>query len=332
MTPGLTFTASPISTVTPIPTPFLQIGKRRVITLNAMTDVSSPEGTTGVWFVGNDGFIAHKSDYGYISYSVASEHRHLNDVEFISADDGWIVGEGGLIMHWNGNDWQATNPAAGSRWPYSYDLYSVAFNKSDDGWAAGCTGSEGGEYFLVYHWDGTAWSEVSLSDERNLWSCVHDIAAFSPTDVWVVGTGWREGKEQGLTVHWDGERWDVVSELSSYNIYSLSTLSSVNIWAITGDGVVLNWNGSEWKEKIRLDQANLLFAQDPDDLFAVGKKIWYWNGEDWTDISLSSNFPADAEIKSLLAPYAAESGYFDLWMLDASGIIYTFTHPRTIRR
>jgi len=109
-------------------------------------------------------------------------------------------------------------------------------------------------------------------------------------------------------------------------------LSPNNIWAITGKGVVLNWDGVEWKEETQLDQANTIFAQTPDDIFAVGTKIWYSNGDDWTDISLSTNFPADAEIKGIIAPYIAASGYPNVWMLDASGILYTFTHPRTLRR
>lgn len=333
VTPWLTFTPSPIPTITPTALPFLHVSKQKIIALNAMTDVFSADGTiSGVWFVGDDGFIAHESPLGYVRRMEAPETVNLYDVAFVSEDNGWIVGENSLILHWNGSDWQVSNPAAGSRWPYSYDLYSVEFTKSDDGWAAGCTGSEGGAYFLVYHWDGIAWSEVSLSEERNLWACVHDIVALSPTDVWMAGTGWDGGKEHGLAVHWDGEHWNVVSELSAYTIYSMSAISPSNIWAVTGKGVVLNWDGVEWKERTQLDKANMIFAQSPEDVFAVGTKIWYWNGDRWTDISLSGNFPEDAEIKDLLAPYKAESGLPNIWMLDASGIIYAFAHPRTIRR
>jgi hypothetical protein len=148
----------------------------------------------------------------------------------------------------------------------------------------------------------------------------------------MVGTGWEAGKEHGLTVHWDGERWSVVSELSAYKIHSMSALSPDNIWAITGNGVVLSWDGVKWKERTQLDKANTIFAQAADDVFVVGSKIWYWNGDTWTDISLASNCPEDADVRSLLAPYKAESGLPDIWMLDASGIIYTFSHPKTIRR
>jgi hypothetical protein len=77
---------------------------------------------------------------------------NLYDVDFVSPDDGWVVGEDSLILHWNGEDWKVSKPVIidpGGR--DSYDLYSVAFIDTNDGWAAGCTGTEGGKYFLVYH-------------------------------------------------------------------------------------------------------------------------------------------------------------------------------------
>jgi hypothetical protein len=331
VTPWLTLTPSPIPTLTPTAIPFLHVSKQKIIALNAMTDVSSPAGTTGVWFVGDDGFIAHKFSEGYTVYTESPERRPLNDVDFISPDDGWIVGAGGLIMHWNGTKWNVAKPSTFEPY-YFYNLSQVAFTDANDGWAAGDVNSEGGCQFLIYHWDGATWTEVSLPEDWALLGCVHDMAALSSSDVWVVGTNRSQGTEVGVTVHWDGNDWKIVSELSSYNIYSVSALSPNNIWAITGKGVVLNWDGVEWKEEIQLDRANTIFAQTPDDIFAVGTKIWYSNGDGWTDISLSTNLPADAEIKGIIAPYIAESGYPNVWMLDTSGILYTFTHPRTFRR
>ena len=333
-TPWLTFTPSPVPTLTSTPIPFINVAKRPLFTFNAMTKVPSPDSTTGIWVVGDNGFIAYQSSLGSTQLIDSPEPRNLYNVDFVSPNDGWIVGAGGLIMHWNGKDWEVSKSAeGGSSDPYSYDLYTLDFIESNDGWAAGGISSEGGCQFLIYHWDGSTWAEISLPEDWNLLGCVHDMAVLSPTDVWITGTNHNvPGTERGVTIHWDGSNWTMISLLSSYNIYSLSALSPDNIWAITNNGTALNWNGVEWKETAQLDSANLIFAQDPDDIFAVGTKIWYWNGSAWADISSSSNLPLDAKIKSFMAPYKAESGYFNLWMLDASGIIYTFEHPRTIRR
>ena len=324
-----TFTPSPVPTITPTAIPFLHVAKSPLSTLNAMTRVSLTDGTTGIWVVGDNGLIAYEPSLGSIQRMDSPEPVNLYDVDFVSFDDGWIVGEDSLILHWNGKDWVESKPAVGgSRWPYSYDLYSVAFNEANDGWAAGCTGSEGGEYFLVYHWDGTGWSEIALSDEGNLWACVHDIVALSSTDVWMVGTGWNEGKEYGLTVHWDGNHWEIFSELVSYNIYSISALSSDSIWAITDDGIILNWNGREWSENSHLDSANIIYARASDDVLAVGDKIWNWNGNDWQDISLNTNLPVDRDIKSIVEGSVDEGGHPIIYLLDSSGILYWFTYEK----
>ena len=330
-TSWITFTPSPIPTFTSTPTPLMQISKRKVVRLNAMTDVPSPEGTLGVWMVGEDGFIAYQDSYGSPIYTESPERGHLNDVDFISADDGWIVGAGGLILHWGGTKWEISKPSISAQFAF-YDLTQIAFTEATDGWAAGDVSNEGGSQFLIYHWDGATWTEVSLPEDWNLLGRIDHLVALSSTDVWVFGTNRKLETDTGVTIHWDGNQWKLFPELRSYNISSVSALSTDNIWAITQEGVVLNWDGVEWKEKTQLENANTIFAQAPADIFAVGTKIWYWNGDRWTDVSLANNFPEDAEIKDLLAPYKAESGLPDIWILDASGIIYTFDHPRTIRR
>ena len=330
-TSWITFTPSPIPTFTSTPTPFLQFWKQTVVKLNAMTDVSSTEGTLGVWMVGEDGFIAYQNSYGSTIYTQSPERMNLNDVDFISANDGWIVGEGGLILHWGGTKWEISMPYISAQFAF-YDLTEIAFTEATDGWAAGEVSNEGGSQFLIYHWDGATWTEVSLPEDWNLLGRIDHLVALSSTDVWVFGTNRKSESGTGVTIHWDGNQWKLFPELRSYNISSVSALSTDNIWAITREGVVLNWNGIEWKEKIQLDQASTIFAQNPGDIFAVGTKIWYWNGETWTEIFTSSDYPADAEIRSILAPYKAESGYPDLWLVDASGVIYSFAHPRAIRR
>jgi photosystem II stability/assembly factor-like uncharacterized protein len=298
-----------------------------------MTAVHSLEYLTDVWVVGDHGFIAHQPSLGSTQRMDSPEPVNLYDVTFVAPNDGWIVGEDELILHWNGKDWEVSKPAVIDRWPYSYDLYSVAFNEANDGWAAGCIGSEGGEYFLVYHWDGTGWSEVSLSDERNLWACVHDIVAVSSTDVWMVGTGRKEGKEYGFTVHWDGINWKRFSDLVTYSIASISALSSDNIWAITRSGMVLNWNGVEWSEKAKLDYANsfsgpIIFAREPDDIFAAGNKVWHWNGTTWTDLSSHGNLPIDTEIKGIVEGSIDEGGHPFIYIVDSFGKMYSFTYEK----
>ena len=327
-----TLTSQPTQLIKPTPIPFLRATKFKFLSLNAITPINSTIyiGQTDYWIVGNGGFITYWS-YGYPMYvDSPAGLQDLYDVDFVSSDDGWIVGEDELILHWNGKDWEVSKPAVVDPGPHSsLDLYSVAFNEANDGWAAGCTGSEGGGYFLVYHWDGRTWSEVSLSEERDLWACVRDVAALSATDVWMTGTGSDMGEEYGVTMHWNGIRWERFADLNSYNIHSMSALSADNIWAITRYGIVLNWNGIEWSEKIQLDfteleHAPVMFARGPDDIFVAGNKIWHWDGSTWMEISSNSNIPADMNIVDIVEGGISEGGNPFIYMLDSSGIMYAF--------
>ena len=72
----------------------------------------------------------------------------LSSAAMVSPTDGWAVGEGGIILHWNGSVWsQVTSPITG--W-----LLSVAMVSTTDGWAIG----EGG---VILHWNGGTWSTPS---------------------------------------------------------------------------------------------------------------------------------------------------------------------------
>jgi photosystem II stability/assembly factor-like uncharacterized protein len=331
-----TFASTPESTEaqTPTSSPFLVASKHELLGVNAFTPISSTTnaGQMDSWVVGNGGFITHWGNYAYPTYfDSPTGSRDLYDVDFVSPDNGWIVGEDELILHWNGNAWEISKTFnIESGWPYRYDLYNVTFIEANDGWAAGCIGSEGGEYFLVYHWDGISWTEVSLSDERNLWACVHDIVALSSDNVWMTGTGWDMGKEYGVTMHWNGIRWERFADLNSYNIYSMSALSPDNIWAVTRYGVVLNWNGIEWSEKTQLDFTGLeyvpvIFARGLEDVFVAGNKIFHWDGRFWMEISSNSNIPDDMNIVDIVEGGISEGGNLGIYMLDSSGILYWFS-------
>jgi hypothetical protein len=50
-----------------------------------------------------------------------------------SPADGWIAGERGLILHWDGNAWTREQPAGN-------DLHAIVMLSADSGWAVGNNG------------------------------------------------------------------------------------------------------------------------------------------------------------------------------------------------
>ncbi len=72
-----------------------------------------------------------------------AERLTLWSVFMMGADDGWVVGEAGTIIRWDGNDWSTVTS------PTTEKLKSVFMVSDTDGWAVG----EGG---TTIHWDGSA--------------------------------------------------------------------------------------------------------------------------------------------------------------------------------
>lgn len=63
----------------------------------------------------------------------------LRGVSMAAPDDAWAVGDGGLILHWDGVAW---SPASS---PTAYDLHGVSMVSATDGWAVG--------YNTILHYD-----------------------------------------------------------------------------------------------------------------------------------------------------------------------------------
>ena len=55
----------------------------------------------------------------------------LENVRMLSANDGWIVGDQGTILHYDGKAWQTVSSPSSTEW------YSVSFSSPNDGWASG---------------------------------------------------------------------------------------------------------------------------------------------------------------------------------------------------
>ncbi|HST04830.1 MAG TPA: S-layer homology domain-containing protein [Chloroflexia bacterium] len=131
--------------------------------------------------------IVYSTSYGSTQF--------INGTAALASDDIWAVGyyagnypSRTLIKHWNGTQWSITaspNPTG------TNVLNDVTFLSPSDGWAVG---SNNGTYPLLMHWDGSAWSLVTLPGLQSNYGALNDIAPVSPTDIWAVGSyvnaGW----------------------------------------------------------------------------------------------------------------------------------------------
>ncbi len=177
---------------------------------------------------------------------------------------------------------------------YNNGMESVKVISANDIWAVGEYSEmvNGAQVFhgLAEHWNGSAWSLVSVPQSGTN-SSLHGVSGVSSSDLWAVGyyvpTDGAHGRT--LTLHWDGSSW---SQVSSPNIGTLdNTVTSV--WAVAPDAVwavgwsinangsttstlVLFWDGTSWSSLPSASPGyyNSLFsvtATTADDMWAVGE-------------------------------------------------------------
>ena len=111
----------------------------------------------------------------------------LEDIEMMSASEGWIVGEEGAVFRWDGSEW-STVPTV-----FTDTLRTVSVPTADDVWTlAGNT---------VYRWDGSEWTTLSLP------FTAYELAVNAADDAWIVNRTDLEGERRAA--HWDGNSWTV---------------------------------------------------------------------------------------------------------------------------
>jgi hypothetical protein len=141
------------------------------------------------------------------------------DVDLLSRNDGWAVGERGRIAHWNGVLWSDV-PS-----PTSLGLHGIDMVSPTDGWAVGDSG-------VIVRWEGKRWSlyPASLPNLRA-------VTMLSANDGWAVGWG---------IFHWDGMTWQAVASNSPLR-HSMSSPPKAGPWRRLCEPacgtVLMHWDG-----------------------------------------------------------------------------------------
>jgi hypothetical protein len=172
----------------------------------------------------------------------------------------------------------------------SSSIIDISALSADDIWAVGLSLG----YRLVEHWDGTAWSVVTLpanvEDGRLL-----GVAAISPDNVWAVGAVGANN-----IVHWDGSTWSEVTgllEIQEGYLNDISAVSANDIWVVgkiwrndTERTISLHWNGTSWvvvptpNAIASTNELKAVKAISSNDVWAVGTMMVHWDGNQWNTV------------------------------------------------
>jgi len=193
----------------------------------------------------------------------------------------------------------------------SNTLLSVAPVSQNDVWAVGLENKSGfdssGDFPLIEHWDGTAWS-VSQTGTQN--ADLTSVSADSANDAWAVGNVLNN--KTLLAERWNGSAWSTVpmpepAGAISARIEGVTALSASNAWAVgTFSDNALNlpliehWDGTSWsvvpnvpRQVAESNALDGVTAISPNDIWAVGhfsggstsqnsQLLMHWNGTSWS--------------------------------------------------
>lgn len=141
------------------------------------------------------------------------------DIDFISANDGWAVGDGGRIYHFTGSSpWKIVSSTT------TKTLYSVQFTSADNGWAVGQTGT-------ILHYSGGTWTAWGTS--LTPWD-LKGVHFTSPDSGWAVG-------QAGVILQYKNGSWASVQSPTSHSLNDVYFTDAENGWAAGSSGKVLRF-------------------------------------------------------------------------------------------
>lgn len=191
-------------------------------------------------------------------------HNDLNAITFVSGTDGWAVGDGGILLRWDGSTWSKFTSPTTAR------LAGVVITSPTDGWIVGGYGDT-----QILRWDGSQLAVHAAPDGSGLTS----VAAVSPTDIWAVGF-------YGQIVHWDGVQWSDITSPTSSSLRSISMVSATDGWAVGDGGTLLHWASGAWSTVTSPTTEPLYSISMASTSMGFAVSWWgtmlRWNGKHWS--------------------------------------------------
>lgn len=252
--------------------------------LYAVTFVSPTDG----WAVGGRGTILSTTDGGanwkpQIIPEIKSSLLPLNDVEFVSARKGWIVGGlftggPGIILSTKdgGKTWELNRQAT--------TLFSVMFTSPEGGWIVGDNG-----IFLKTLDGGNTWEKKKIPNSPRLFSVHFDSASL----------GWAAGLKGAIFTTSDGgNTWNNPQHSPTTAILEAITFHTpTQGWAVGSNGTILATKdgGGNWTSQTKGEPTTFKTADFVDSslgwLVGTGGSILHTQdgGETWIPQSRSGN-------------------------------------------
>jgi photosystem II stability/assembly factor-like uncharacterized protein len=184
--------------------------------------------------------------------------EHYRAIQMVSPDEGWAVGEGGLIMHIKDGKWVRVPSPVGT---FLNDIDMVS---PDDGWIASTLG-------LLRYKDGrwTVWDDPATRGMS-----LFGIDMISASEGWAVGA-------RGV-LRYRGGSWERVEGVNE-SLYGIEMVSPNEGWAVGNYSKILHYKDGVWQQQVNLGIGGLTDVDmiSAGEGWAVGdldQLLRYWNG------------------------------------------------------
>lgn len=207
----------------------------------------------------------------------------LTAIWVVDADDAWAVGDGGVTLHYDGDQWESVDNPTGA------DLRDVWASDSNDVWAVG-TGGE------ILHYDGNDWASLDTPADEDLYG----LWGSGPDDIWVVGADVVSLQETGGIFHYDGQNWTAVDNPADHPLLSVWGSGPDDIWAVEGDGgeEVIHFDGQQWEVAAVPEGYDWhdVWGTAADDIWMVADSgtIMHYDGASWSEFGEGDGVPYNA--------------------------------------
>ncbi|MCA9574531.1 MAG: hypothetical protein R3B40_10105 [Polyangiales bacterium] len=162
----------------------------------------------------------------------------LNWVFGWTADDLFVVGNSGTVLHFDGDTWERNDT------PTTEALWGVWGAAPDDVWAVGGAGRAGSTPVLL-HYDGLSWRSVDPPTfGRPGVTALYKVWGTAADNVYAVGRA-------GVILHYDGDTWSEEASGTGDDLIALHGSGPDEIVVVGGrsNGRVVIWDGSTWRSE-----------------------------------------------------------------------------------
>ena len=258
-----------------------------------------------VFVVGESGIILHFDGTTWVKQSSGSSNE-LRAVWGTGADNVYAVGDKGTILHFDGKGWK-TQVGVGA------NLRSV--------WGSGPTNVfTVGKSGKVYRSDGKSWTSVQV---KGVDGDLEDIWGTSNSNIFLLSYNQSYGR--GDVFHFDGKTWSTSLPAHTKLLTAIWGSSTSNIFAVgaidTNNVDLYHFDGKLWHTKKLPERSdfNSIWGNGNADIYMVGDRgrVLHHNGKAWTSHMTQS-------YAQLFGVWSA--GLTDVFAVGEKGTILHYKH------